>query len=197
MKNYQRRAITYYTCVLVLLVVFALVYCIIVDNQERNTAYNENVTETTTETTTKQEITETTTTVNFSNEVKTTEAVPTPTGERSQPSTENLGNSKYLGTFNCTAYCSCYQCCGVTNRPVDENGYAIVIGASGQVLTPGYSIATDPYVIPYGTIVVIDGKEYIAQDCGGAVRGNCIDFYFASHEEALNFGRQQKEVYLK
>lgn len=195
MKNYQRRAITYYVCVLFILTVFGLVYCIIIDNQERNTAYNENVTQTTT----KQEITETTTIVNSSNEVKTTEAVPTPTGERSQPSTENLGNSKYLGTFNCTAYCSCAACCGQYsyNRPLNENGNEIVIGASGQVLTPGYSIAVDPYVIPYGTIVVIDGKEYIAQDCGGAVRGNCIDFYFASHEEALNFGRQQKEVYLK
>lgn len=194
MKNYQRRAITYYTCVLVLLVVFALVYCIIVDNQERNTAYNENVTETTTETTTKQEITENTTTVNSSNEVKTTEAVPTPTETRSQPTAEN---SNYLGSFTCTAYCSCAACCGQYsyNRPLDENGNAIVYGASGQALTPGYSIATDPSIIPYGTVVVIDGKEYIAQDTG--VYGYAIDFYFASHEEALNFGRQQKEVYLK
>lgn len=135
--------------------------------------------------------------------MKATEAVPTPAGERSQHTTEpttqetTKTNKKYLGLFKCTAYCSCSKCCGVTNRPKDKNGNKIVIGASGQKLTPGYSIATDPKVIPYGTVVIIDGKEYIAQDTGGAIKGHCIDFYFASHQEALKFGRQQKEVYLK
>ena len=45
-------------------------------------------------------------------------------------------------------------------------------------------------------MVVIFGKEYIAHDCGGAIKGNKIDIYFASHREALEFGRKSGEVYV-
>lgn len=98
-----------------------------------------------------------------------------------------------LGEFTVTAYCECERCCGVwaSKRPD-----GIVYGASGAELTPGYSIAVDPEVIPYGTIVTINGTEYIAQDTGGAIKGNKIDLYMASHEEALEWGKQSHEVFL-
>ena len=98
----------------------------------------------------------------------------------------------HLGTYKLTAYCSCEECCGkwASNRP---NG--VVYGSTGEVLTAGYSIAVDPKVIPYGTELIIDGKTYKAQDCGGAIKGNRIDMYFDSHKEALDFGVQHKEVY--
>ena len=104
-----------------------------------------------------------------------------------------------LGEFKLTAYCSCSICCGrwAHNRPVDEYGNEIVIGSSGRTLTAGYSIAVDPTVIPYGTVIVIDGKEYEAQDCGGAIKDKRIDVYFDSHEEALEFGVQYAEVFVK
>lgn len=97
-----------------------------------------------------------------------------------------------LGTFKITAYCSCKKCCGkyAENRP---NG--IVYGASGEQLIEGYSIAVDPKVIPYGEIVIINGIEHIAHDCGGAIKGNRIDLYMASHEEALDWGVQHIEVF--
>ena len=102
-----------------------------------------------------------------------------------------------LGEYMLTAYCSCYECCDqyALNRPLDENGNEIVIGASQEVLVPGYSIAVDPRVIPYGTVVVIDGKEYIAHDCGGAIKGNRIDVYHSDHQEALEFGIQYAEIF--
>ena len=43
-----------------------------------------------------------------------------------------------------------------------------------------------------GTEVEIDGHIYIAQDVGGAVSGNRIDLYFDSHEDALQWGVQEK-----
>ena len=103
-----------------------------------------------------------------------------------------------LGEFRITAYCSCSKCCDqwADKRPVDENGNEIVIGASQEVLIPSYSIAVDPKVIPYGTVVVIDGKEYIAHDCGGAIKGNRIDVYFDSHQSALEFGIKYAEVFI-
>ena len=61
----------------------------------------------------------------------------------------------------------------------------------------GQTIAVDPSVIPYGSTVIIDGHEYIAQDCGGAIKGNRIDIYFDSHSEALDFGVREYEIFLR
>lgn len=104
---------------------------------------------------------------------------------------------KFLGEFVLTAYCSCSKCCGIwgENRPLDEEGKEVVVGSTGKRLYAGRSIAVDPSVIPYGTEVIIDGKVYVAEDCGGAIKGNRIDVYFDDHESALEFGRQTKNIY--
>lgn len=104
-----------------------------------------------------------------------------------------------LGEFKLTAYCSCEKCCDrwAKNRPVDENGNEIVIGASGFILEAGKSIAVDPKVIPYGTTVLINGNEYIAQDCGGAIKKKRIDVYFDNHQDALEFGVQYAEIFIR
>lgn len=96
-----------------------------------------------------------------------------------------------LGEFKLTAYCGCEICCNqwANNRP---NG--VVYGSIGEELKEGYSIAVDPTVIPYGTEVIINGRTYKAQDCGGAIKGNRIDVYFDSHNDALEFGVQYAEV---
>lgn len=83
-----------------------------------------------------------------------------------------------------TAYCHCVKCCGKSDG----------ITASGVKAIEGITIATDKS-IPFGTKVYIDGVgERIVQDRGGAIKGNRIDLYFDSHQEALNFGRQTKKV---
>lgn len=99
-----------------------------------------------------------------------------------------------LGEFKLTAYCPCSKCCGVwaENRP---NG--IVYTANGAVAEGGKTIAVDTDVIPYGTEVQIDGHTYIAQDTGGAIKGNKIDVYCETHEQALRFGVKYAEVFVK
>lgn len=83
-----------------------------------------------------------------------------------------------------TAYCPCVKCCGKTDK----------ITASGVEATEGVTIATDKS-IPFGTKIYINGVgERIVQDRGGAIKNNRIDLYFDSHQEALNFGRQIKQV---
>ncbi|WP_320965796.1 3D domain-containing protein [Hungatella effluvii] len=47
-----------------------------------------------------------------------------------------------------------------------------------------------------GTKVEIGGIVYTVEDTGESVTGNVIDIYFDTHEEAVRFGRQRKEVYL-
>ena len=103
-----------------------------------------------------------------------------------------------LGEFLVSAYCSCEVCCNehALNRPLDENGNEIVKGSIGQVLTPQYSIAVDPKVIPYGTEVMFGGNTYLAQDCGGAIKENRIDLYFNDHQDALEWGMQYYEVFV-
>lgn len=90
-----------------------------------------------------------------------------------------------LGKYKLTAYCACVKCCG------KEDG----ITATGTVATQGRTIAVDPQKIPYGTEVLIDGHVYVAEDCGGAIKGNRIDVYFDSHTEALEFGVRYMELY--
>ena len=84
-----------------------------------------------------------------------------------------------------TAYCPCVKCCGKSDG----------ITASGTKAKQGRTVAVDPRCIPYGTEIIIDGQTYIAEDCGGAIKGsNRIDLFFSSHEQALSFGRQTKKV---
>ena len=95
---------------------------------------------------------------------------------------------EYLGKFTLTAYCSCSRCCGK---------WASGNTASGKKAEANHTIATDPKVIPLGTEVVINKKIYVAEDTGGAIKGNRIDVFFDSHSDALDFGRQKAKVYKK
>ena len=96
---------------------------------------------------------------------------------------ENYG--KYLGTFRLTYYCPCAQCCDV----------ATGLTATGVVAAQGETIAVDPSVIPYGSRVIVNGHIFIAQDCGGAIKGNRIDIFVNTHDmtnQSIEYG----EVYL-
>lgn len=92
---------------------------------------------------------------------------------------------EYIGTYVTTGYCPCARCCGKTNG----------ITASGTVATANHTIAADTSVLPFGTQVVINGQVYTVEDRGGAIRGGRIDIFFASHQEALNYGRRSVDVY--
>lgn len=66
--------------------------------------------------------------------------------------------------------------------------------ATGVMPSAGQTIAVDPRVIPLGSHVLINGKEYIAQDTGGLIKGNRIDIFMDSEAECVNFGAQYIEV---
>lgn len=90
-----------------------------------------------------------------------------------------------LGTFKLTAYCDCEICC---------DQWADGVTYTGTEATPERTIAVDPSVIPLGSTIYINGQPYIAEDIGGAIKGNRIDIFFPSHNEALQFGVQYAEV---
>lgn len=94
---------------------------------------------------------------------------------------------KDLGVFKITHYCPCSICCGP---------YSNGITSTGVTATTNHTIAVDPSQIPYGSKVVINGQVYVAEDCGGAIKTNCIDIYVATHAEGEAKGVYYTDVYL-
>jgi 3D (Asp-Asp-Asp) domain-containing protein len=90
--------------------------------------------------------------------------------------------TRLLGYYKLTAYCACKRCCGPK---------ACGLTATGKKVRKGY-VAVDPKVIPLHTRIVIEGLgTFQAEDTGSAIKGNRIDIYFESHEDALKFGVKQ------
>ena len=64
------------------------------------------------------------------------------------------------------------------------------ITATGKEIKKGM-IAVDSKIIPLGTRLEIKNMGvFVAEDTGGKIKGNRIDIYFETKEEAKEFGRQ-------
>jgi 3D (Asp-Asp-Asp) domain-containing protein len=107
-------------------------------------------------------------------------------------SVETIEDTPEIISIRCklTAYCC-------ENYPHICNDGVSTKTATGTSPTVGRTVAVDPSVIPYGSEVIIYGHTYIAEDCGGAIKGNHVDILFATHQEALDFGIQYTEVIIK
>ena len=90
-----------------------------------------------------------------------------------------------LGIFRTTGYCNCRKCAG---------RWAGGKTASGVYPVEGETIAVDRSVIPLGSMVMVDGRIYWAQDTG--VRGKHIDVYYDSHSVAWNHGVKRQHVFV-
>lgn len=95
-----------------------------------------------------------------------------------------------------TAYSADYLS---TGKYPGNSGYGIT--ATGTVAkrnSSGYSsVAVDPRIIPLGTKLYIDGYGYaVAEDIGGAIKGNKIDLYFNGEGEVYNWGVRWVDVYI-
>ena len=75
------------------------------------------------------------------------------------------------------------------------------ITATGTRVRVG-TVAVDPRYIPYGTrmfIVSNDGAVTygisVAEDCGGAIKGDRVDLYYPTYGECIRFGRRDCTIY--
>lgn len=69
---------------------------------------------------------------------------------------------------------------------------------SGTWPKADHTIAADTSVLPMGTKVFINHTVYTVEDIGGAVKGNLIDIYYNSYEEAFGvtaLGHRFAEVF--
>lgn len=80
-------------------------------------------------------------------------------------------------TYKITAYCPCSKCCGKSTGRT----------ASGTKATAGRTVAA-PSNFAFGTKLNIGGHIYTVEDRGGAIKGNKIDIFVSSHQEALQWG---------
>lgn len=105
---------------------------------------------------------------------------------RYSPSSKHQSGGEFLGDFRLTFYCPCVVC----SEQYGDNT------STGVKAVEGVTVAVDPKVIPYGTRLYIEGfGEFIAQDCGGAIKGNRIDIYVEDHDRANDLGVKYASVY--
>lgn len=96
-----------------------------------------------------------------------------------------------------TAYDLSYESTG--KKPGDK-WYGLT--ASGTKARPGV-VAVDPKVIPLGTKLYIESLDgtpdygyAIAEDTGGAIKGNKIDLFMEDAKKVKAFGRRKVKVYI-
>lgn len=120
------------------------------------------------------------------------------------------GTAQYLATsrgsvrfrkviqMTSTAYDAGFESTG--KRPGDKY-YGLT--RSGTKVRPGV-VAVDPKVIPLGTKLYIKSLDSrwpdygfaIAEDTGGAIKGNKVDLYFEDSQDVKKYGRRKVEVYV-
>lgn len=108
----------------------------------------------------------------------------------SSSSTMQVPAGASLGDVVATGYCACSICCGQ---------WAGGNTASGTTPKAKHTLAVDAYnpIVPMGTKVIIAGTTYTVEDTGNLnAHGTDFDIFFASHQEALNWGKQTVEAFL-
>lgn len=88
--------------------------------------------------------------------------------------------------FRVTAYCLCEECCG---------RFADGITASGYVIQEGDRFVAAPKEYPFGLMMEIPGYGIVpVEDRGGSIKGDRLDVFFYTHQEALDWGVQYLTV---
>lgn len=91
-----------------------------------------------------------------------------------------------------SAYCPCEKCCGQ---------FADGITANGHKIQPGDTFVAADSRYPFETELVIPGyngsKPVKVLDRGGAIKGNKLDVFFYTHEQALQWGVQYLNVIIR
>lgn len=90
-----------------------------------------------------------------------------------------------------TAYCACPKCCGPNARGITASGKPVAYN-------DGRFVAADTRLLPFGTRLLVpgyhDGIPVEVIDRGGAIKGNKLDVYFPTHEQARQWGRRKVMV---
>jgi 3D (Asp-Asp-Asp) domain-containing protein len=90
-----------------------------------------------------------------------------------------------------TAYCPCTKCCGPNANGMTASGKPVTFNG-------GVFVAADTNRLPFGTRLSIpgydEGQSVQVIDRGSAIKGERLDVFFPTHEQALQWGRQRLPV---
>ena len=89
----------------------------------------------------------------------------------------------HLGLCKVSGYCPCTVC---TGKEETETGYGMT--ASGTKATAGKTLAANMHFITAGSVLEIDGVEYIAEDTAPDLWRHEYRIYFDTHAEAEAYG---------
>lgn len=93
----------------------------------------------------------------------------------------------YDGRFyTITAWCSCKKC---------TSSWSGGPTASGVMPQANRTVAA-PRSFPFGTRVIIGGKQYAVEDRTSPRYEGRFDIYMETHQEALEFGNQAMKVWV-
>lgn len=91
-----------------------------------------------------------------------------------------------------TGYCPCSKCCGL---------YSDGRTACNHRIRRGDAFVAADKIFPFGTEVIIPGyntgQPVKVMDRGRAIKGNRIDVFFSSHEQARKWGVKYMDVLVK
>lgn len=88
-----------------------------------------------------------------------------------------------------TAYCPCPKCCGQYSDGITANGHRIRPGDTFVAADRRYSFGTEMIIPGYS-----NGQPVKVLDRGGAIRGDKLDAFFHTHQEALQWGVKYLDV---
>ncbi|WP_297518728.1 G5 and 3D domain-containing protein [uncultured Clostridium sp.] len=128
----------------------------------------------------------------------TKEKVVTPSRGPSSSNNNNSGNSN-SGNSNSGGGSAVAPSSGKTMIMESTAYYQGSVTATGTKpkRNPGglSTVAVDPRVIPLGSKLYIEGYGYaIAEDTGGAIKGNIVDVFLNTSQECINWGRRNIKV---
>ncbi len=110
-----------------------------------------------------------------------------------EPEVAALKNHEHHKTvwMTVTAYCSCTKCCGPKARGLTASGRSIAYNG-------GQFVAADTKLFKFGTQIQIPGyaggQPVEVIDRGSAIKGYHIDLFFASHDQARQWGKRWMAV---
>lgn len=88
-----------------------------------------------------------------------------------------------------TAYCPCTKCCGEYAQGITASGYKIGEGDHLVAADKRYVFGTRMIIPGYGSSEPVE-----VLDRGGAIVGDKLDVFFATHQEALEWGVRYLDV---
>ena len=99
--------------------------------------------------------------------------------------------TEYLCRGYITAYCNCSKCCTYANQATASGVYPHYSDDPEEPTT----CAIDPRYFRFGDLFMIDGKIYVAEDTGSAVKGYHWDLYQEDHSSVQSFDSHYADVY--